>query len=1119
MQFDINGRLQLNGEALSASAKKLTSGLGAAMETAGADAGAKLDRALDPGLRAVERKIESTFKRALQVTPDAGILDLDLPGMRAAAAAMEQQAQKARDLAAAKEAVNRASGVVTRAQQTEIAAAQNVAMKYERQAQAAMEEVRALELLQAELGQTADAQQRVSTASNAQKAGMQQVGFQLQDFAVQVAGGTSAVRAFSQQAPQMFGAFALMADHSDKASGRFSSLMRLLGGPFGIALGVAIPVVAMLGEKLLGAGSAAQDAERDTYNFSNSLVAARGLVGDYTTAIDALTNATKGLINTQALMLDNTRTYAQTSAKQLQAELAKVDAEIGKVQARRNPVLEMFWKSTDDAILPSLLRRRQTLQTQYNQAQGAVNAAQVAFEERQAREAANPDTRARAEIERDRARLLERRKFTLDNNGVPLADSGIETISQADFDRELQALEKREQALQKNADTTDKAAAASARAAAASQRLSERGEDAAKRIANITDRFADMPTELQQSQRALRELNDLANDFAANKPPNYEQLIKQIDEAKELIRSAPGRRLQKELDEELKHMEEAARLEAIRAKEGEHAAEAAAEYLRIIRQFPTANTAQLAPFREIIDKRRFEAELKDLSDTINVDVNLRRGKSEEQLQELAAEFEDLFGNGVDAIWQRFEATGLRAIAKTAAELAMGRWDSLSEKSKETLREISGNAGVGAAAARMSGGSSLGGAFGGAIGGELGKSLAKPVTDAIGGTIGKTLGSIAGPLGSIAGGLLGGLVGGLFGKSTPMGSTVVSGVAQNPVVAGTRDAGVVDSLTGMSKGLQQNIQRIADQLGAEVGQFAVSFGQRGSYYRVAGTATSAVGNKHPHKTPGIQLLYDGQDPETAMRLAVLNALQDGAIKGVREGTQRLLKSADDLETGLTKALTFEQAFKDLKRYTDPVGAALDEVNLKFKQLVAIAKEAGATDDEMRQLEELYKLQREEAVSAAGVASEALKDFLQSLKAGSNSPLSLREQQANARAALDPFIADITAGKNVDTTAFQQAAQTFLQIERDINGSTKAYFAQYDMITRLTEQAIAAIDNQNANTGDDEGNPFEKAIAQNSEATANILEQQSAMLAEQTRLLQEIAAGRTSLDAWYAAQRGY
>lgn len=88
---------------------------------------------------------------------------------------------------------------------------------------------------------------------NAQRAGFQQLGFQLQDFVVQTAGGTSAVRAFSQQMPQAIGAVQLML-------GSTSRLGAFLGGPWGIAVAVAAAALGPLIEHLWKTKDAADGA-------------------------------------------------------------------------------------------------------------------------------------------------------------------------------------------------------------------------------------------------------------------------------------------------------------------------------------------------------------------------------------------------------------------------------------------------------------------------------------------------------------------------------------------------------------------------------------------------------------------------------------------------------------------------------------------------------------------------------------------------------------------------------------------------------------------------------------------------------------------------------------------
>lgn len=112
-----------------------------------------------------------------------------------------------------------------------------------------------------------------NASSNAMKAGMQQAGFQVQDFLVQVNGGTDAIRAFSMQAPQMIGSMQLMAHGAENNTGKFGAFFRLLNGGWGVALGIAIPAAAMLAEKLLDSGDAAKEAQKATDAHKDSVEA------------------------------------------------------------------------------------------------------------------------------------------------------------------------------------------------------------------------------------------------------------------------------------------------------------------------------------------------------------------------------------------------------------------------------------------------------------------------------------------------------------------------------------------------------------------------------------------------------------------------------------------------------------------------------------------------------------------------------------------------------------------------------------------------------------------------------------------------------------------------------
>lgn len=88
------------------------------------------------------------------------------------------------------------------------------------------------------LGNFATGANKVSAAGLNMRSTISNVGYQVQDFAVQVGMGTSAVRAFGQQGPQLLSAF----------------------GPWGIAAGTVIALGAPLAGALMASGEAAEES-------------------------------------------------------------------------------------------------------------------------------------------------------------------------------------------------------------------------------------------------------------------------------------------------------------------------------------------------------------------------------------------------------------------------------------------------------------------------------------------------------------------------------------------------------------------------------------------------------------------------------------------------------------------------------------------------------------------------------------------------------------------------------------------------------------------------------------------------------------------------------------------
>lgn len=144
---------------------------------------------------------------------------------------------------------------------------------------------------------------------------------------------------------------------------------------------------------------------------------------------------------------------------------------------------------------------------------------------------------------------------------------------------------------------------------------------------------------------------------------------------------------------------------------------------------------------------------------------------------------------------------------------------------------------------------------------------------------------------------------------------------------------------------------------------------------------------------------------------------------------------------------------IKAITDPVGHALDQLDERFADMREALTELGGSTEEFAQLDQLYGLQRAEAIRQATQSTlGALRDFLSSLKTGSESGLSLSTRRTDALAAYQPLAADLAAGRGVDGDAFVKAAQTLLGIEREMFGSTKGYFDRLSEVTNLTERAL-------------------------------------------------------------------
>ncbi|EPR09868.1 hypothetical protein M527_07000 [Sphingobium indicum IP26] len=288
----------------------------------------------------------------------------------------------------------------------------------------------------------------------------------------------------------------------------------------------------------------------------------------------------------------------------------------------------------------------------------------------------------------------------------------------------------------------------------------------------------------------------------------------------------------------------------------------------------------------------------------------------------------------------------RMVAKTIGDELKDVFGKDSEFFKG-LSSVLADAGTGNLAAGMFGlnksaTAELGSSIGGAIGGKVGEKF-----------LTKGLGDFAGPLGSIAGGLIGGVVGGLF-KKVKWGAVDLSadGVSASRGNSGTAEKAAVS----VGENFMSSLNQIAEAFGGDIGDFGrITIGQRHGDWRVNTGGTSLK------KKKGATDFDD--DVEGAIAFALQTAIERGAITGIRASTQKLLQATGDLQTKLSKALSFEGVFSDLRARLDPTAYALEQLTKKFDGLREIFAEAGATTEEYAQLEQLLALQRKDIMEEA------------------------------------------------------------------------------------------------------------------------------------------------------------
>lgn len=355
----------------------------------------------------------------------------------------------------------------------------------------------------------------------------------------------------------------------------------------------------------------------------------------------------------------------------------------------------------------------------------------------------------------------------------------------------------------------------------------------------------------------------------------------------------------------------------------------------------------------------------------------------------------------------------------------------------------GSLGIGGGAASFLGMGLAGAGIGALIGKVTGSSTGGAIGGGIAG-IANFLGAGLGPLGLIGGALIGGLIGSIF-KKTKYGAAAVS---NSGVTLSGNKAEFKDAANSAGTGLQGVIANIAQQLGGTVGNYGVSIGQTNGNWNVnPGIINGKIGTKWQRDTIDFK-----KDQEGAVRWALSNAIQDGAIEGISAAMKQALTSSTDIDAAVKEALRV----RDFETWLGDVGGSIKKALADFEMQAAerlrIARQYGfdVVEIEKRNAEDRLKLSEKLLADQVGSLQQLIDDMTSgSLFEGSavDRRTALLDKIASARA-------DATAGKEGAADTLAQLLADLNSVSKEIYGTTGGFADDRSSILDQARTVIAA-----------------------------------------------------------------
>lgn len=365
------------------------------------------------------------------------------------------------------------------------------------------------------------------------------------------------------------------------------------------------------------------------------------------------------------------------------------------------------------------------------------------------------------------------------------------------------------------------------------------------------------------------------------------------------------------------------------------------------------------------------------------------------------------------------------------------------------------------------------------------------TSSTGGSIGGAVGALTGiPGGDLIGSIIGSIVGGLF-KKKPRGAAIITS-ADNPATITGNKAEVREGLGTISGSLQEQLRQIADVLGGELGEFRVSIGQYKDYYRVSASGSANVGDKKFPRGAGADLIYDGKDPEAALRAALANALSDGGVSGISAAMQKALASDTNLERAIKEALKV----RDVEDILGGIGGALTRQFKAFetqaKERVRIASQYGFDVIKIEQYNAEERVKLVDGILTERVGS--LQNLLKDLKFGDLFEGTASERRLTLLAEIDKAKAGAQAGTAGAADRLADLTRQLVESSREAYGTAGPEYAGDRANAISTAETIIAAENERI-----------RAAQQAALDTATATIDTARLTNEGNNILSEIAAG--------------